>query len=83
MERIVDVDMEVKCKKVKTALNRFFKKYPELNYWREQFEWMAENDIDFYCNNLYNDGTRNSEWSHALHLDTYEDHCYIAVIERA
>ena len=83
MKRIVDVDMEVKCKKVKTALNRFFKKYPELNYFYEQFEYMAENNIDFDCNNIYNDGTKNSEWTYALHLDIYEDHCYIAVIERA
>lgn len=83
MQRIIDVDMMVRCKKVETAFNRFFKKYPELDYWREQLEWMAENNIDFDCNNVYGDGSRNYDWTYALHLDIYEDYCYIAVIERA
>lgn len=84
MQRIIDVDMMVRCKKVETAFNRFFKKYPELDYWREQLEWMAENNIDFDCNNVYGcDGSRNYDWTYALHLDICEDYCYIAVIERA
>ena len=83
MKRIVDVDMTIKCKKLSTALNRFFKKYPELNYWRESFEYMAEHNEDFESNNIYNDGSRNNDWTYALHLDI-EDSCfYIAVIERA
>ena len=83
MKRIVDVDMTINCKKLSTALNRFFKKYPELNYWRENFEWMAENNIDFDCNNVYSDGSRNYDWTYALHLDIEDSYFYIAVIERA
>ena len=82
MKRIVDVDMEVKTKNIKTALNRFFKKYSNLEYWREVFEYMAENNIDFECDNLLGDGTKNKEWSYALHLDINEDTIYMAVIER-
>ena len=70
MKRIIDVDMECRCKKVTTALDKFFKKYPTLNYWREHLEYMA-------------DGTKNNFWSWALHLDIEEDYIYIAVIERA
>lgn len=83
MKRIVDVDMTINCKKLSTALNRFFKKYPELNYWREEFEWMAENNEDFECNNIFNDGSKNNDWTYALHLDIEDSYFYIAVIERA
>lgn len=83
MKRIVDVDMKINCKKLTTALNRFFKKYPELNYWREEFEWMAENNEDFESNNIFNDGSKNYEWTYALHLDMEDSYFYIAVIERA
>ena len=78
MKRIVDVDMTIRCKKLSTALNRFFKKYSELNYWRECFEYMAEHNEDFY-----NDGSRNNDWTYALHLDMEDSYFYIAVIERA
>ena len=83
MKRIVDVDMTIRCKKLSTALNRFFKKYPELNYWRENFEYMAEHNEDFECNNIYNDGSRNNDWTYALHLDMEDSFFYISVIERA
>ena len=83
MKRIVDVDMTIKSKKLSTALNRFFKKYPELNYWRESFEYMAEHNEDFESNNIYNDGSRNNDWTYALHLDIEDSYFYIAVIERA
>lgn len=83
MERIINVDMEIKCKKVKTAFDRFFKKYPTLNYWRETFEWMADNNSDFESDTVMNDGTRNKDWYWALHLDIEENYIYMAVIERA
>lgn len=83
MKRVIDVDMECMCKKVSTALNRFFKKYPELNYWREQLEYMADNGVDFASDQVLGDGSKNVEWVWALHLDVDEDHVYIAVIERA
>ena len=82
MKRIVDVDMTIRCKKFSTALNRFFKKYPELYYWREVLEYMAEHHEDFESNNIFNDGTKNNDWTFAIHLDMEDSYYYIAVIER-
>lgn len=75
--------MMINCKKFSTALNRFFKRHPELDYWKECFEWMHETGHDFFCDDIFGDGTKNKDWSYALHLDEYEDAFYIAVIERA
>ena len=83
MKRIIDVDMECRCKKVSTALNRFFQKYSTLNYWRETLEYMAKNNQDFQSDRIMADGTKNDLWSWALHLDVAENYVYIAVIERA
>lgn len=83
MKRIIDVDMECKCKKLSTALDKFFKKHPSLNYWRETFEYMAENNLDFFSDNTMADGTKNKDWAYALHLDINENYFYICVIERA
>lgn len=82
MERIIDVDMECRCKKLSTALDKFFKKHPTLNYWRETFESMAENKEDFLSDGTMADGTKNIFWSFALHLDIEDDYIYIAIIER-
>lgn len=82
MKRIIDVDMIIRCKKLETAFNRFFKKYPALNEWRENFEYMAKNNIDFDGDVTMADGTRNNDWCWALHLDIEEDYIYMAVIER-
>lgn len=82
MKRIINVDIKIRCKKVETALNRFFKKYPELDYYREQLEYMAENNVDFCSDEKMADGTRNKNWTWALHLEQEEDYYYIAVIER-
>lgn len=79
MKRIIDVDMEVNTKKVATALNKFFRKYPELDYWKEQLEYMAENGEQF--NSDKND--MGNEWRWALHLINEENFVYIAIIERA
>ena len=83
MKRIIDVDMECRCKKLSTALDRFFKKYPNLTYWREQLEYMAENNKDFDSDITLADGTKSDSWCWALHLDIEENYFYIAVIERA
>lgn len=83
MKRIIEVEFETRCKKASTAIERFFKKYPSLNYWKETFEWMAENNKDFECDNLLGDGTKNKDWSFALHLDINEDYYYFCIIERA
>ncbi len=84
MVRTVDVDMDVTCKRFETALNRFFKKYQNLEEeWRETFEWMYESGVDFLCDNLYADGTKNKDWCYALHLDAFDSgHFYLAVIQR-
>ena len=83
MKRIIEEEMETRCKKVSTALDRFFKKNPTLNYWRETFEYMAENNLDFFSDNTMADGTKNNDWCYALHLDINENDFYICVIERA
>lgn len=82
MQRTVDIDMEVNTKNINTALNRFFKKYPSLNYWIETFEYMYENNQDYFSDNKLADGTNNINWCYALHLDINENSIYIAVIER-
>lgn len=83
MTRTVDVDIKCKCKKLSTALDKFFKKYPNLICWRETLESMAENNEDFLSDRTMADGTKNDLWSWALHLDCEEDYIYIAIIERA
>ena len=44
---------------------------------------MAEHNEDFESNNIYNDGSRNNDWTYALHLDMGDTYFYIAAIERA
>ena len=82
MKRIVEVEFETRCKSAKTAIERFFKKFPALDYWKENFEYMAENNIDFFSDNKLADGTRNTEWAYALHFDSTEDFHYLCIIER-
>ena len=83
MKRIVDVDMSMNCKKFSTALKRFFNTFPEQKEeWKETFEYMYENDVDFFCDDTMGDGTRNDEWRYALHLDHDEEHYYMALIVR-
>lgn len=83
MTRKTNIDMDITCKKFETALNRFFKKYPEHEEWREVFEWMYENNVEFYSDNFFADGTKNEKWCYALHLDIFESgHFYMALIER-
>lgn len=83
MKRIIEAEMETRCKKISTALDRFFKKNPTLDYWRETFEYMAENNLDFFSDSIMADGTKNKDWAYALHLDINENDFYICVIERA
>lgn len=82
MTRTVEIEREYNGN-AKQAINKFFKKYPELDYWKETFEWMAETGTDFFCDNTMADGTKNNDWTYALHLDQFEDDCtYICIIER-
>ncbi len=64
------------------AIDRFFKVNPDLEHWREVLEWMLENNVGFYSDNLNGDGTRNNDWAFAVHFDDSEDYTYICVIER-
>ena len=82
MKRIIEAELETACKNFNTALNRFFKKYPELEYWRDTFEFMYENNEDFFCDSLMGDGSKNNDWRYALHLDDDDDWFYLCVIER-
>ena len=83
MKRTLEIEKMYKSN-AKKAINRFFKKYPELGYWKEQFEWMAETGTEFCCDNRMNDGAENPDWTYALHLNQYEgNYTYICIIERA
>lgn len=83
MKRITDIDGTYDCKKFSTALRRFMKKYPAHEEWKETFQWMYESGTDFFCDNMFADGTKNPDWCYALHLDVNEDNFYLALIERA
>ena len=83
MTKTVNIDKMYNSNATK-AINRFFKAHPELDYWKETFEWMAETGTEFFCDNMMADGTKNPDWTYALHLDQYEGtQTYIAIIERA
>lgn len=83
MKKIVSIDMTAYCKKFETALNRFMKKYTGHEEWIETYEWMYENGVDFFCDNVFAGGTENKDWCYALHLDVNEDSFYFGLIERA
>lgn len=79
----ITYEMVTECKSYETAMRRFAKKYPEAyEVWSEQFDWMHENGKDFDSDNIMADGSRNNDWSWALHLDEDEGSYYICVIER-
>lgn len=83
MKKTVNLDKMYTCKAT-TAIKWFFKSHPELEYWREQFEWMAESGTEFFTDDRMADGTKNPIWTYALHLDQYDGtHTYICIIERA
>lgn len=83
MERTLEIENLYKSN-AKKAINKFFKAHPELDYWKEQFEWMAETGIESFNDTMMADGTYNKDWAYSLHLDQYEgDQTYICIIERA
>lgn len=85
MKRVIEIEMETKCKKVETAIKRFFEKNPEVLYWKETFEYMAENNETFFSDYYFDtyNRVRNENWAYALHLERNDDYFYMCVIERA
>ena len=83
MKRVIEAEMNSKAKTPEKAINKFFKKYPELEYWKETFEYMANNNEDFFSDNTFANGEKNEDWAYALHFDFNEDYFYMCVIERA
>lgn len=84
MKRVVNIDSEYKCN-AKKAIEKFFKKYPEYaEEWKENFEYMAENGVSHFCDNLMADGTENKDWCYSLWLENdWDGYTYIALIQRA
>lgn len=83
MERVKEYEKEYRTNNVKGAIKRFFEEYTDVDYWKEQFEYMLENGQDFCCDNLMANGEENKDWCYALHLDVDGKYVYICVIERA
>lgn len=83
MKKITNIDFETTCKKAKTALDRFAKKYPkQADEWRELIEWMLETGHDFQSDENLADGTKQP-FTWAIHAQHEGDWFYFAVIERA
>lgn len=83
MTKTVEVEKEYSKLHGQKAINKFFSTHKELDYWKETFEWMLETGTDFFCDNKFADGSKNPDWTYALHFDNDEDFTYICVIERA
>ena len=87
MKRTIEIEMTTVAKTVSTGLERFFKRHPEVEYWKETFEWMDENGIESLNDCHLGDGTYNKQWRWALNLDVFDrtdgkHDIYICVIER-
>lgn len=81
MKRTIEIEMD-RAMSGERAIKLFFKLHPELDYWREQFEYMLQHGIDFFSDDKMADGTKNKNWAYALHLDASDTHTYICVVER-
>lgn len=83
MKKKIEVWNEYRRFHGQKAIDKFFKTHPDLEYWKEVFEWMLANRVDFYCDNKFADGSENKDWNYALHFDDDDSFTYICVIERA
>lgn len=83
MKRIIEVEKDYTKYTGIKAIDHFFKSHENLSYWKENFIWMIENNVDFFSDDRMNDGTKNKDWTYALHLDNEDGHTYICIIERA
>lgn len=80
MTRTVNIDFSTNAKKFETALNRFFKKYPELEHdAKEQFEYMYSEGIEHQDNGTYGE---EYDWTWSVWFYQTEDNFYFAWIER-
>ena len=79
---VVNLDKEYRCSAEK-AIEKFFKVHPELDYWKETFEWMNTENVEHFIDDLFVNGEKNDEWCYSLWLTKDEKYTYIAVIERA
>lgn len=84
MTRTVNVDMEIKAKKATTAINKFFNKYPHLDYWSELVENMFAEGTEHVDDTIMADGSYNNEWSYSIWTEcSDENYYYIAIVERS
>lgn len=74
-----EYELNITCKKFKTALGNFLRAYPQLEEWRELYEWMHNNNSTNENDQLTNLNTFNQFWHFALNLDIEEDGYYIAI----
>ena len=78
--RTVNIDFDTRCKKLETALKRFYAKYPELEKdSREQYEYMYENGIEHEDNAPPTD---REAWTWRVWLCHDDGYFYFAWIER-
>lgn len=78
--RTVNIDFDTRCKKLETALKRFYAKYPELEKdSREQYEYMYENGIEHEDNAPPTD---RDAWTWCVWLCHDDGYFYFAWIER-
>lgn len=90
MQRVIEAEKEYVSKDLNGALNKFFRAFPGLEYWREMLEYMEEHGQNFDSDEKMADGTYNKDWCWAVHLDINEcverkgkNMYYICIIERA
>lgn len=82
MKKIIDINKTYKANKLK-AIDKFFAQYPQYDYWKDTFIWMAEHDVEHFVDDTYTDGTPNKDWTYSLWLDSDDDiTTYIALVER-
>lgn len=60
MNRTIEVETTYKCTADK-AIEKFFKKNPDLIYWEDEFVYMLENNIEFESDNVLGSGGKESK----------------------
>ena len=81
-ERVIEVEKTYRASHGQKAIDKFFRLYPELDYWKETFEYMLENGLDHFDDTIMGDGTKNRDWRYSLQFDDDPDVTYLCIIER-